>query len=211
MKKLFSFIIGVSLCLTFMSLYGQDTQNIVENLDKSKALLKDGAYKESYKSLHIIYKQVGQIYIKYLEEQLLPNKINGFEKAYYSDYASEIEGNEITIIKTYMPSGTKEGQEYLKKIVISITNKNKLYDKISEVHLDEELSDFEPGKEYRATFVGKYRALFTLDSSRNYMSLSIIVGAAIIQIDAEGVDNTQDMYDIANSLNFENVYTHFGY
>jgi hypothetical protein len=111
MKKLFSFIMGVSLCLNFISLYGQDTQNIVKNLDKSKALLEDGAYKEAYKSLHIIYKQVGQIYIRYLEEQLLPNKINGFEKAYYSDYASEIEGNEITIIKTYMPSGTKEGQE----------------------------------------------------------------------------------------------------
>jgi hypothetical protein len=211
MKKLFSFIMGVSLCLNFMSLYGQDTQNIVKNLDKSKALLEDGAYKEAYKSLHIIYKQVGQIYIRHLEEQLLPNKINGFEKAYYSDYASEIEGNEITIIKTYMPSGTKEGQEYLKKVIISITNKNKLYDKISEVHLNEELSDFEPGKEYRATFVGKYRALFTLDTSSNYMGLSIIVGAAIIQIDAEGIDNTQDMYDIANSLNFENIYTHFGY
>jgi hypothetical protein len=79
------------------------------------------------------------------------------------------------------------------------------------VHLNEELSDFEPGKEYRATFVGKYRALFTLDTSSNYMGLSIIVGAAIIQIDAEGIDNTQDMYDIANSLNFENIYTHFGY
>ena len=67
------------------------------------------------------------------------------------------------------------------------------------------------GQIYKPIKIDKYRALLVFDPNSHFGSIAIIIGAATVQIDAEGLTDTNLLIEFAKHIDYSKILETFGY
>lgn len=205
MRKLFTlFFIG---CLPLL-LIGQAAS---ESLSKVEVLVSKKNYSEALQALQQAEKQIEQLYLAELEEVLLPEIIGNYKVVNSNDgfNSSAVRGNAIILRRMFakqVENTNDEMESIPSTIQITITNApDKLCEVIGMMGMGESIE-----AELSLESYSGYRAVSQFDNVAGFGRLSIIVGAACIEIQGESITNRQDLLAVADKLSLEQVVETFG-
>jgi hypothetical protein len=218
MKK----VILLNLALISVALlHGQTIKNEVENAEK---LLKQKNYKEAVQELKNAIAVIENEQLNTMKTDLLPEKVLEYSKAnsdenMESSSKSYISGNRIEIAQSYSKpignvssnSETSEGfmGQNISLITINISNvPGKMCD-IANAHSMNSSEGFEMESIVPTAFKG-YRAIKLYSADARHGKYAVIIGGAVLEINAENIENEKILLEAVNSIDIEKIIQYFG-
>ena len=223
-------IIVVCIAVGLMGLMNGRAQMVQESLtaksvdelfSMSKQSVQDQAYNKAIKELEALKKAVRNIQCDAIAARLFPKQVGGY--TLLTDAESKqnwITDRKTNLVRTYQgevivpdtvdPAVDASDEVQYKKALVRISNGDKLVVKITKAHQQGKVIN-EPGRIYEPIRYKGFRALVVFSEAKKFASLGILTGAAVVQIDLEGVTTMDDVQAFAEAMNLQEVLTVFGY
>jgi hypothetical protein len=215
MKK----VILLNLALISVSLlHGQTIENEVKNAEK---LLKQKSYKEAIQELKNAMVIIENEQLNSMKADLLPKKVLDYTKVNSNENTefskSYISGKRIELTQVYSKlvnnTNVENSEDYIENmnsmISISISNAPEKMCEIANIH-SMNTSENSGMESLIPISYKEYRAVKIYNSDAKQARFAIIVGGAIIEINANNIENEKQVLEIANSIDLEKITQYFG-
>lgn len=195
-------------------------QTIEESIKNAEKLYKQNNFKEAIQNLENAKKEIEQSYLLEIKTALLPSIIEGYNPKDYDmqEFSkSFVSGNNIQITKSYSKAGKKaeqentvENLEYQSFITITISNLPEKTCEILNILSQSSGNTMYEGSSMIPINFKEYRALKYYNKEVKQGKFAAIIGGAVLEIIAEGIESEKALIDVANKINTETIIKYFG-
>lgn len=209
MKK--TILLNVILLVTSLS-YGQ---SFTENINLAAKKHTSGNFEEALKYLDYAKKNLETLHLSSIEKDLFPEDIKGIKQTtdeINNSNKSKISGNKIYLIKEYRNNTVTDLQDITANSLVRISISN-FPEKVCEFVNNFAMANnesFNMPESFSTLRINDYRAIIQYDSNMKNGRALTQIGSAIIEINAENIENEDFLKLAINKIKPEKVIKYFG-